>query len=167
MLGVWSSRWRWQRRLEAYLADQERRRLRELERDIHEANDRHIAIAKLLREKALERLQTLDINRLSPDCLIKFIALAVDVERKALGIEKPAAGGKTVAHSTATQLSETPEITNQLQEQIKQFSPVSRDIMRRIVTKTLRLIRLETEDADNDGGNIGKSPDNPEGAPGA
>jgi hypothetical protein len=152
LLNGWSSRWRWQRRLEAYLADQEDRRLRELERGISAATDRHIEIAKLLQEKALERLQTIDLNRLSPDSLAKFLALGVDVERKALGIEKPGTG-KVVTRSTVTQfsMSETRELTNHLQERLQKFSPVSRDIMRQIVTKTLRVIHMETEEAAENG----------------
>jgi hypothetical protein len=63
---------------------------------------------------------------------------------------------------TQFSLSETREHTNHLQERIQQFSPVSRDIMRQIVSKTLRLIQIETEDAaDNDSGNIAESPDSP------
>src|SRR5215831_2111214 len=92
LLNGWSSRWRWQRRLEAYLADQEERRLHELERDIRTATDRHIEIARLLQERALERLKSIDITRLSPESLAKFLALGVDVERKALGIDKPSTG---------------------------------------------------------------------------
>jgi hypothetical protein len=165
LLNGWSSRWHWQRRLEAFLADQEQRRLQELERDIRETNDRHLETARLLREKALERLQSIDASRLSPDSLVKLLALAFDMERKALGIDKPATG-RVVTRSTVTQFasSETPKVTNHLQEIIQKFSPVSRDVMRQIVTKTLRNIGLGTErveDANNDSGNIAKSPEHP------
>jgi hypothetical protein len=146
MLGTWSSRWRWQRRLEAYLADQEQRRLRELERDIRETNKRHLEAAVLLRNKAVDRLQSIDVNLLSPDSIVKFLALAVDIERKSLGIEKTGTG-KTVTGSTVTQLSmsESREITNHLQEKLQKLSPFSRDLMRQITTKTLRILQLEAE----------------------
>jgi hypothetical protein len=147
LLARWSTRWRWQRRLESYLADQEERRIRKYEADREEATERHINISKLLQNAAITRMQTLDVARISPETLAKFLALAVDMERKALGLDKLADGGKNVNRSTMTQLapSETRELRSDIQERLEQLSPVSRDLIRQLTMKTLRLLELQVE----------------------
>jgi hypothetical protein len=167
LLARWSTRWRWQRRLESYLDDQEQRRIRKYEADREEATQRHINLSKLLQKAVITRMQTLDVARISPDTLAKFLALAVDMERKALGLDKLTDGGKTLNRSTMTQLSpcETRELRSELQEKVQQLSPVSRDLMRRLTLKTLQLLKLQA-DIHSDGGAI-TPPSGSDPAPGA
>jgi hypothetical protein len=107
LLSGWSSRWRWQRRLEAYLQHQEEERLRQIERDIRECNQRHQGIAEVLRSKAIERLQQLDTSRLPIDSAIKMFALAIQTERQAYGLDKPPVALRSKTTVTETSLSET------------------------------------------------------------
>jgi len=48
---------------------------------------RHVRIAKVLQEKALQRLKGLDMSSLTPREVLAFIREATDIERKALGMD--------------------------------------------------------------------------------
>ena len=69
------------------------------------------------------------------------------MERKALGIQKPSSDGKTATRSTKTQVSpsETREPRSDIEEKLHQLSSVPRDLIRKLTTKTLRLLKLQTE----------------------
>jgi len=77
--------YRWTDRADAFDHDQddhERRRLSVLRRAMVE---RHRKIATALTAKALQRLQSMNIDELTPLDLVRFIDLAVKLERTALG----------------------------------------------------------------------------------
>jgi hypothetical protein len=139
----WSARWRWQKRLEAYLRNREETRLRELEKTIKKMKERHIGIAQMLQGKALERLQEIDPKQLSPDAIVRFLDLAVTLERKSLDIETPVKQVNTT-NITELTLSETRELRSPLQESVQRLAPVSRDLIRQLTTKTLKLLELQT-----------------------
>jgi hypothetical protein len=141
----WSSRWRWVRRLEAYLQDREQRRLIELEKTIRQTKERHIGIAKMLQAKALERLQTIDTSHLSPNAVVRFLDLAVEIERKSLDLDNGPIKQVTETNTTAFSLSETRDLRSDLQERIQQLSPVSRDLIRQLSIKHLQLLKLHAE----------------------
>ena len=151
LLERWSSRWRWQKRLEAFIRNREETRLRELEATIKQTKERHIGIAQMMQAKALERLQEIDPKQLSPDSVVKFLYLAVTMERKSLDIETPVKQVNTT-HITELTLSETRELRSPLQESMQRLAPVSRDLIRQLTTKTLALLELQTglhADGDN------------------
>jgi hypothetical protein len=165
LVGGWSSRWRWQRRLDAYLQHQEEERFRQVERDIRELNRRHLEAGELLRNKAVERLEELDTSRLTIDSVIGMLKLGIQIERQALGMDKPpVARASTKSTLAEVSLSETRELTSEIREKIQKLPPVSRDIMRQITAKTLRLIQFQTEtfeEWDSDAGNIAGVPRQP------
>jgi hypothetical protein len=138
--------------------------LRQAERDIQECNQRHLGIAEVLRSKAIERLQQLDTSRLPIDSAIKMFALAIQTERQAYGLDKPPVAQRSKTTVTETSLSETRELTSDIQEKLQKLSPVSRDIMRQLTAKTLRLLQFQTEtfeEGDSDSGNIATIPRSP------
>lgn len=49
---------------------------------------RHARMARALQGKALQRLQTLDVDKLDARDVLAYIKEAADIERKALGLEK-------------------------------------------------------------------------------
>jgi hypothetical protein len=95
-------------------------------------------------------------RRMPIDSAIKMFALAIQTERQAYGLDKPVAQrSKTTV--TETSLSVTRELTSDIQEKLQKLSPVSRDIMRQLTAKTLRLLQFQTEtfeEGDSDSGNI-------------
>jgi hypothetical protein len=144
-LARWSRRWRWQRRLEAYLQDREQRRLRELEQTIRQTRERHIGIAKMLQAKALERLQTVDVRLLSLGDVVRFLDLAVEVERKSLDLDTVSVTKVNQTTITEFSLSESRDLQSDLRERVQQLAPVSRDLIRQLSMKTLRLLKLQAE----------------------
>lgn len=77
---------------------------------------RHTKIARTMYDKAMARLQTLDIESISPHALILLIDTAAKIERAALGLEtlnKGAVSAQTsvtVAATTSTDSSGNPEV---------------------------------------------------------
>jgi hypothetical protein len=86
--GAWNQAfrsWRWRERAEAW-DDQERRQVREARaHDVDEMNRRHIQEAKALQNKALQRLQSLDLQDLSAADTLRFLVEATKLERTARG----------------------------------------------------------------------------------
>jgi hypothetical protein len=88
---------------------------------------------------------------------IKMFALAIQTERQAYGLDKPPLALRSKTTVTETSLSVTRELTSDIQEKLQKLSPVSRDIMRQLTAKTLRLLQFQTEtfeEGDSDSGNI-------------
>lgn len=100
----------------------------------------HSAAARKLMKKALERLETLDINSISPHALVLMLDTAARIERAALGLEvlnKGASTGQTsvtVAATTSTDAAGKPEVRVEvgvqhdkimatLDEMVKRMSP--------------------------------------------
>lgn len=159
LIGRWSSRWRWQRRLDAYLRYQEEQRLIAEERNIREMNRRHADIATQIQSKVSERLQTLDPNLMSLDSAAKLLAIAFQTERLARGLS---ATGETSKSSTRTEATfpEPKELGGIVGERIAALKSVDRDLLRRLSQKHLRILHLEAEahrENDEDSSNIVQS----------
>lgn len=99
---------KWAARAGLWDAEQERIAAVRLHDAREEMARRHSKIARTMYEKAMARLQTLDIDAISPHALILMIDTAAKIERAALGLETLNKGASiaqttvTVAASTAT-----------------------------------------------------------------
>jgi hypothetical protein len=86
--GAWSRAaafWCWRERALAW-DEHERRQARDARaRDIAEMHTRHIQEAMALQAKAVERLQSLDVQNMSPGDVARFLTEAVKLERTARG----------------------------------------------------------------------------------
>lgn len=82
----WSTKYGWAARCQAYADHQEAESRRQQIEQIHQMNIRHIAIAKSLQAKAIDKLNAMSSGAsLSPREALAFLDLAVKVERLACG----------------------------------------------------------------------------------
>jgi hypothetical protein len=85
----WSTRYRWKDRVEAFDAELERGRIREMQKGqldaYREMGDRHAREAVALQAKAVARLQRLDPDELSAAEVRQFIVAAATLERLSRG----------------------------------------------------------------------------------
>lgn len=128
---------RWVERAGLWDAEQDRITAIRLADAREEMARRHVKAAGALMEKALERLKTLDPNKISPHALILMIDTAAKIERAALGLEKGITAPQTsvtVAATTATDAAGQPQmrvevgvqhdrIMATLDEMVKRMSP--------------------------------------------
>lgn len=81
----WSSKWNWVDRIQLYDAEMDRQQLLQQEEERKQMAERHAKQALLFQNKIIERLRTIDPNRLTPADLIRWFEVAVKVERQARG----------------------------------------------------------------------------------
>jgi hypothetical protein len=91
LLGRWSRQFAWVMRAAAYDREQDRLFLAEQAQARRDIARRHAKLAQAVQSKAVARLQTLDPRELSPSELLRYIQVAAEIERRAVG-EAPAAG---------------------------------------------------------------------------
>ncbi len=91
LVGRWSRQFAWVVRATAYDREQDRLFLAEQAQARREIARRHAKLAQAVQSKAVARLQTLDPRELSPSELLRYIQVAAEIERRAVG-EAPAAG---------------------------------------------------------------------------
>lgn len=105
---------RWAERAALWDAEQDRITAIRLQDAREEMARRHAKAAQDLMQKALARLATLDIHKISPHALILMLDTAAKIERAALGLEnmRGASTGTTVtvAASTKTDDAGQPEV---------------------------------------------------------
>jgi hypothetical protein len=107
---------RWAERAALWDADQDRITAIRLQDAREEMAQRHAKGANALMKKALTRLETLDINSISPHALVLMLDVAAKIERAALGLETLNKGASaaqttvTVAASTKTDQAGKPEV---------------------------------------------------------
>jgi len=89
---------KWVERAQRWDAEQDRIANIRLQDAREDMARRHTKAAKTLMEKALARLATLDINKISPHALILMIDTAAKIERAALGLDTP--GNRAAAQQT-------------------------------------------------------------------
>ncbi len=99
LLGRWSSAYAWVLRAKAWDREQDRTFLAEQRQARKEAARRHAKLAQALQSKALARMQQLDPRELSPDQLLRYIAVATDIERRAVGETLPDAHDQAIEGS--------------------------------------------------------------------
>jgi hypothetical protein len=87
LLGRWSRQYAWVMRATAYDREQDRLFLAEQAQARREIARRHAKLAQAVQGKAVARLQALDPRELSPSELLRYIQVAADIERRAVGEE--------------------------------------------------------------------------------
>lgn len=92
LLGRWSRQYAWVMRSVAYEREQDRLFLAEQTQGQaqREIARRHAKLAQAVQSKAVARLQPLDPRELSPSELLRYIQVAAEIERRAVG-EAPSA----------------------------------------------------------------------------
>ncbi|MGQ4490876.1 hypothetical protein ACN6LM_001764 [Streptomyces sp. SAS_281] len=91
LVGRWSRQFAWVLRATAYDREQDRLFLAEQAQARKEIARRHAKLAQAVQSKAVARLQALDPRELSPSELLRYIQVAAEIERRAVG-EAPVAG---------------------------------------------------------------------------
>ncbi|MEU4028059.1 hypothetical protein [Streptomyces anulatus] len=91
LLARWSRQYAWVMRAAAYDREQDRLFLGEQAQARKEIARRHAKLAQAVQSKAVARLQALDPRELSPSELLRYIQVAAEIERRAVG-EAPVAG---------------------------------------------------------------------------
>ncbi len=91
LVGRWSRQFAWVMRATAYDREQDRLFLAEQAQARKEIARRHAKLAQAVQSKAVARLQTLDPRELSPSELLRYIQVAAEIERRAVG-EAPVVG---------------------------------------------------------------------------
>jgi hypothetical protein len=84
LLGRWSARWGWKRRVSSWDDEQDRIQRADRQRLIIEARHRHLQASIRIQELALARLSTLHEGDLTPNQVLRAWQLAVRAEREAL-----------------------------------------------------------------------------------
>ncbi|WP_369394418.1 hypothetical protein AB5J72_47965 [Streptomyces sp. CG1] len=85
LLGRWSRQYAWVMRSVAYDREQDRLFLAEQAQARREIARRHAELAQAVQSKAVARLQALDPRELSPSELLRYIQVAVEIGRRAVG----------------------------------------------------------------------------------
>ncbi|WP_395371403.1 hypothetical protein OHU45_25610 [Streptomyces tubercidicus] len=91
LVGRWSRQFAWVMRATAYDREQDRLFLAEQAQARRDIARRHAKLAQAVQSKAVARLQTLDPRELSPSELLRYVQVAAEIERRAVG-EAPVAG---------------------------------------------------------------------------
>jgi hypothetical protein len=89
LLGRWSRQYAWVMRAAAYDREQDRLFVAEQAQARRDIARRHAKLAQAVQSKAVARLQALDPRELSPSELLRYIQVAAEIERRAVG-EAPA-----------------------------------------------------------------------------
>ena len=81
----WSARWEWVDRAASFDANEEWERMVSMKEQRTQMFVNDAKIARMVKQKVVDRLATLDASELSPTQLVAFFELAVKVERLSLG----------------------------------------------------------------------------------
>lgn len=82
LIGRWSSAWNWQKRSADYDADIRRQEYEATQKEIKKMQDRQVKTAILLQKKAVQALDELDISKLSPQEILRFITEGAKLEKE-------------------------------------------------------------------------------------
>lgn len=77
----WKAAWKWDERVRAYDHSLEKEAHAEAVKNLKDMTSRHIRISVQLQNKALEALQKMDVEDMSPRDIREYIKLATDLER--------------------------------------------------------------------------------------
>ena len=81
LISRWKSTWNWDERVRAYDTALEREAHKEAVKNLKDMTSRHIKIAVQLQNKALDALQRVKVEDMSPRDIREYIKLATDPER--------------------------------------------------------------------------------------
>jgi hypothetical protein len=102
----------WVERAGRWDAEQDRLNAIRLQDAREDMARRHVKIAGKLMDKALERLNTLNPDKISPHALILMIDAAAKIERAALGLEKGTVAAQTSVTVAATAATDEAGMTS-------------------------------------------------------
>lgn len=85
LIARWSSEWHWVERCKEYDAEIDRKAQKARIKAVEEMNKRHADMAVVFQGKILQRLQSVQLNELSPADMIKWMTEATKLERLARG----------------------------------------------------------------------------------
>lgn len=92
----WKDRWDWVERVRAYDNGLEKEARAKVIKDRKDMTERHIKIAMQLQKKALEALNSLEVEAMSPKDIKEYIKMATDLERLNRTLEEEdSKGGET------------------------------------------------------------------------
>lgn len=97
----WKDRWDWVERVRAYDNGLEKEARAKAIKDRKDMSDRHIKIAMQLQKKALEALNGLEVEAMSPKDIKEFIKMATDLERLNRTLEEESSKGGETSTSLA------------------------------------------------------------------
>lgn len=100
LIDRWKDRWEWKERVRAYDNELEKAARAKAIKDRKTMTDRHIGIAMQLQKKALEALNSLEVEAMSPKDIKEYIKMATDLERLNRTIEEES--GKGSSESSAS-----------------------------------------------------------------
>lgn len=81
IIGRWSKNWEWVERARAWDNELTRKAKEAAAKKVKDMTGRHINIAMQLQKKALEALEVLDVEEMSPKDIKEFIKAATELER--------------------------------------------------------------------------------------
>ena len=81
LIDRWSSAYNWPDRARAYDRDLDRQAHDQAVRSVQQMTDRHIRISMTLQAKALDALENLETNQLTPKMILAFLTKATELER--------------------------------------------------------------------------------------
>lgn len=81
----WCTRWHWVDRADAFDTNEEFELLTAEREERIKMRREDAKIARRVKDKVAERLETINVNQLSPNVLIRWFKVAVEVERLSLG----------------------------------------------------------------------------------
>lgn len=104
LLDRWKERWDWKERVRAYDNELEKEARAKAVKDRKAMTKRHISIAMQLQKKALEALEDLSVEDMSPKDIKEYIKMATDLERLNRTLEEES---QKVGEAGPTQLADT------------------------------------------------------------
>lgn len=107
LISRWSSTWSWQNRVKDYIAEQNRKELEEQQEAIKKMRKRQAQTAVVLQKKAYSALDKLDITKLEPRDILRFITEGAKLEREAnaaAAADFEAVNGDKTTHSIADEI---------------------------------------------------------------
>jgi hypothetical protein len=132
---------RWVERAQRWDAEQDRITAIRLQDAREEMAKRHAKAASTLMTKALARLETLDINKISPHALVLMLSAAAQIERAALGLDRnaiaPQQTSVTVAASTQTDGAGKPQVRVEVGVQHDRIMQTLDDMVSRMTPEQL------------------------------
>lgn len=136
LLRRWSAKWNWVERAKEYDLEMDRQHRLQQEEERRKMAERHAKQAMMFQNKILERLRTLDPNRLTPADLIRWFDIAVKVERLARGESTEI---HEVEHSGQVDQRGNVRIQHEILA-----DPESRELVKQLFRRVYELKRMES-----------------------
>jgi len=131
---------RWVERAQRWDAEQDRINAIRLADRREEMAKRHAKAAGELMEKALARLKTLNVDKISPHALVLMLTAAAQIERAALGLDRNAVAPQTsvtVAATSATDDAGKPQVRVEVGVQHDRIMQTLDDMVSRMTPEQL------------------------------